>query len=65
MCPQNSPELHRHITFRNYLRCHPEAVRKYGAVKEEAARLFPQDIDGYMQYKAPCIEELYRACGLL
>ena len=65
VCPQNSPELHRHITFRNYLRCHPEAVRKYGAVKEEAARLFPQDIDGYMQYKAPCIEELYRACGLL
>ena len=64
VCPQDSAELHRHITFRNYLRSHPQAVEKYGAVKEEAARLFPNDIDGYMQHKGPCIEELYTLCGL-
>ncbi|MBQ9942496.1 MAG: GrpB family protein, partial [Christensenellaceae bacterium] len=53
-----------HITFREFLRHHPEAVRRYSAVKEEAARLYPNDIDGYMAYKSPCIAELYAACGL-
>jgi GrpB-like predicted nucleotidyltransferase (UPF0157 family) len=64
VCPRHSGELHRHITFRNFLRNNPEAAKMYGAAKEAAARLFPNDIDGYMQYKAPCIEELYETCGL-
>ena len=64
VCPQNSAELHRHIAFRNFLRSNPEAVRKYSRVKETAARLFPDDIDGYIAYKSPCIEELYGLCGL-
>ena len=64
VCPQNSAELHRHITFRDFLRTHPEAVKKYGSVKAEAAKLFPNDIDGYIAYKTPCIEELYAMCGL-
>ena len=34
VCPQDSVELHRHITFRNFLRNHPEAIKKYSAVKE-------------------------------
>ena len=65
VCPKDSVELHRHITFRNFLRNHPEAVKKYSAVKEIAARLFPDDIDRYMAYKAPCIQELYAQCGLI
>lgn len=65
VCPKDSVELHRHITFRNFLRNHPEAVKKYSAVKETAARLFPDDIDRYMAYKAPCIQELYAQCGLI
>ena len=64
VCPRDSRELRRHITFRDFLRTHPEAVRQYSAVKEAAAKLFPNDIDGYIRYKSPCIEELYRLCGL-
>lgn len=64
VCPQDSRELHRHVTFRDFLRKNPEAVQKYGRVKETAAQLFPEDIDGYMAYKAPCIAELYEKCGL-
>ena len=64
VCPQYSEELHRHLTFRDFLRSHPEAVKQYSAVKETAARLFPHDIDGYIAYKSPCIQELYRLCGL-
>ena len=64
VCPQQSKELHRHITFRDFLRKNPEAVKKYGAVKEMAAQLFPDDIEKYIEYKSPCIEELYKICGL-
>ena len=64
VCPQDSEELHRHLTFRDYLKSHPEAVAAYSRVKETAARLYPDSIDGYMAYKSPCIEELYALCGL-
>ena len=64
VCPQYSEELHRHITFRDFLRSNPEAVKKYSFTKETAAQLFPEDIDKYVEYKSPCIEELYKMCGL-
>ena len=64
VCPQDSEELHRHIVFRDFLRNNPDAVRKYSEIKENAARLFPDSIDKYLEYKAPCIEEMYIRCGL-
>ena len=64
VCPRDSEELHRHIVFRDFLRQNPEAVKKYSRVKETAAQLFPDSIDQYIEYKSPCIEELYRECGL-
>ena len=65
VCPKSSEELRRHIGFRDFLRSNPEAVKKYSLIKEKAARLFPDDIDGYIKYKSPCIEELYQKCGLM
>ena len=64
VCPQQSEELHRHIAFRDFLTKNPEAVKKYSAVKEKAAQLFPDNIERYIEYKSPCMEELYRLCGL-
>ena len=64
VCPRHSRELHRHIVFRDFLRSNPDAVRMYSQVKEEAARLFPEDIDRYMQHKAPCIAQFYALCAL-
>lgn len=64
VCRESSPELHRHITFRDYLRSHPEAAGEYGTVKLEAARLYPADIEGYIAHKSPCIQKLYALCGL-
>lgn len=64
VCPQDSAELRRHITFRDFLRSNPDAMQEYSAVKEAAARLYPEDIDGYIAFKSPCIERLYRMCGL-
>ena len=64
VCPEHSEELYRHITFRDFLRNNPEAVKKYGSTKETAAQLFPDDMEKYIEYKTPCIEELYKMCGL-
>lgn len=65
VCTKHSAELHRHIIFRDYLRSHPEAAQTYGEVKLRAAQLYPDDIDGYIEYKSACIEQLYRQCGLI
>ena len=64
VCPRYSEELHRHITFRTFLQHNPEAVKNYSFVKEKAAELYPDDIDKYIEFKTPCIEELYSKCGL-
>ena len=64
VCPKRSEELHRHIAFRDYLRSNPEAAKRYSLIKEQAAARFPNDIDGYIAYKSPCIEELYAESGL-
>lgn len=64
VCPSDSAELHRHLTFRNHLRNHPEAAAAYGAVKEEAARQYPDSIDDYMHCKSEIIDRIYRECGL-
>ena len=65
VCPEDSPELKRHVTFRDYLRSHSEAAQAYGRVKQDAAALYPNDIDGYIQHKMHIIEKLYVQCGLL
>ncbi len=65
VCPKNSEELRRHIAFRNFLRNNPDEARRYGAIKEEGAILFPDDINKYIEYKASYIEEVYRICGLM
>ncbi len=64
VCPQDSAELRRHLAFRDYLRMHPEEVREYSRIKEEGAALYPYDIDGYMEYKAPFIKKIYQTIGL-
>lgn len=64
VCPESSPELHRHTTFRDYLRSHPDDAAEYGRIKLEAAALYPEDIDSYMAHKAAIIKKLYSQCGL-
>lgn len=64
VCPENSPELKRHIAFRDYLRTHPDAVREYSNIKEEGARNYPYDIDKYIEHKTPFIERVYKEIGL-
>ena len=64
VCPEDSPELKRHIVFRDYLRTHPDAVREYSHIKEEAVKQFPDDIERYIGYKSPFIEKIYAEIGI-
>lgn len=64
VCPEDSPELKRHIAFRDYLRTHSDAVREYSFIKEEGARAYPYDIDKYIEHKTPFIERIYKEIGI-
>ena len=59
VCAKEAKELKRHLAFRDYLRTHADAVEAYGKVKEEGARLYPEDIDKYIEYKSTVIEDIY------
>ena len=64
VCAQDAEELKRHIAFRDYLRSNPDAVAEYSRIKEEGARLYPDDIDKYIEHKSPFIESVYKQIGL-
>lgn len=65
VCPQNSKELKRHLAFRDYLRMHFDAVQEYSKVKREGAALYPDNIEGYIQYKNSIVEKIYGKCKIL
>ncbi len=64
VCAKDSLELKRHISFRDYLKSHPEAISEYSRTKEEGALLYPYDIDKYIEYKSPFIERIYKEIGI-
>ena len=65
VCPQDSKELFKHITFRNFLKNNPDLAAEYSKVKEKAAVLYSDDIDKYMEFKSEIIEKIYKKCRLL
>ena len=59
VCPEDSDELARHIAFRNWLRSHPDEAKVYSDIKERGARMYPYNIDGYIEYKSSFIADVY------
>jgi GrpB-like predicted nucleotidyltransferase (UPF0157 family) len=54
----NSAQIKRHLAFRDYLNAHPEAARAYSELKQQFAKQYPTDIDGYMDGKAAFIHAI-------
>jgi len=54
----NSPEIIRHLAFRDYMIAHPEAAQKYSELKRQLAQQYPNDINGYMDGKDSFIKEM-------
>jgi GrpB-like predicted nucleotidyltransferase (UPF0157 family) len=53
----DSPQVERHIAFRDYLRAHPEAAGAYEKEKRRARDLYPNDSHAYTDEKAAWIRE--------
>ena len=60
VCAEGSPELHRHILFRDYLHSHPEEAAAYGEMKQQLARRNPGDRGAYTCGKSHWIERALR-----
>lgn len=55
-----SPEIDRHLAFRDFLRVNPEKAKAYGNLKEKLAQQFPYDIESYIKGKEQLASEIER-----
>ncbi|MDJ0730930.1 MAG: GrpB family protein [Crocosphaera sp.] len=55
-----SPEIQRHLAFRDYMIAHPEQAEQYSHLKQELAQKYPEDIEGYMDGKDEFIKRIER-----
>jgi GrpB-like predicted nucleotidyltransferase (UPF0157 family) len=53
-----SEEITRHLVFRDYLRTHPEAAKRYGELKQELAQQFPYNAHAYSSGKEQFVSEI-------
>jgi GrpB-like predicted nucleotidyltransferase (UPF0157 family) len=58
VCAQDSPELARHLRFRDYLRTHPQDAADYAEFKREAAARYRDDRDRYTEAKTWVVERI-------
>lgn len=56
--PINSPNWETHIFYKKYLLEHPEIVAEYEKLKEELARLYPEDRKKYTSGKNDFIQKI-------
>jgi len=55
-----SPQIARHLAFRDYMIAHPEAAEAYSDLKRDLAAKYPEDIEAYMDGKDEFIQEIDR-----
>jgi GrpB-like predicted nucleotidyltransferase (UPF0157 family) len=58
ICSAQSPELRRHLAFRDFLRTHPDDVRAYADLKRALAVRFGNDRVGYALAKSDFVNEI-------
>ena len=55
-----SPQIQRHLAFRDYLLAHPDVAQNYSDLKRKLAAKYPSDIEAYMDGKDDFIQEIDR-----
>ena len=56
----SSPQVKRHIAFRDYMLAHPSDAKQYSDLKRKLAQQFPYDIESYMDGKDEFIKNIDR-----
>lgn len=51
VCSVDTPNLHEHLLFRDYLRTHPAEAAAYGELKMRLAEQYGEDRDGFTEVK--------------
>ena len=64
VCPEGTIGVVNQVAVRDYLRAHPEAARRYGALKKQLAAQFPTDIASYVFGKTDFVLDVLRRAGL-
>jgi len=60
-----SPQIARHLAFRDYMIAHPEIAQEYSNLKRQLAANHPNDIEAYMDGKDEFIQEIDRRAAHL
>lgn len=60
LCYEGSLGLRNHLAVRDFLRANATFVDRYGSLKKRLARLFPDDIDAYIDGKTDMLLEILR-----
>jgi len=55
---KDSPEIKRHLAFRDFLRQHPDEARRYGELKTILSERHPFDVSSYIEGKERFASEL-------
>jgi GrpB-like predicted nucleotidyltransferase (UPF0157 family) len=64
VCSRQSPELQRHLLFRDFLRLHPQEMQAYAELKRVLAKRFHNDRESYAVAKSDFVNAaLQRAAG--
>jgi GrpB-like predicted nucleotidyltransferase (UPF0157 family) len=58
-------EVAAHLRFRDYLRAHPKEARRYAELKKALAARHRNDIEAYIEGKAPFIHEILAKAATL
>jgi GrpB-like predicted nucleotidyltransferase (UPF0157 family)/uncharacterized protein YdhG (YjbR/CyaY superfamily) len=59
----SSPEVQRHLVFRDYLRQNPDVADRYSDLKQQLANRFDADVERYADAKGPFIREVLQGAA--
>lgn len=62
-CTEGCTALANHLAVRDHLRANPETAARYGVLKQQLAREFPNDIDQYVAGKTDLLLEILAKAG--